>query len=253
VIYRGSRKHVLDWTGRPRFVGEFQAMLSPVNVCLTELSKWMPRGETLPTEARLERFGREVLPTSSVWQPLQDWWLAAARGANTPNWDIALSCIIEGRPGLVLVEAKANVPELGGAGKPLHAKASLGSRANHGRIGAAIEEARVGLQALGFPTEISRDTCYQFSNRIAFAWKLASLGVPTVLVYLGFTGDTGIANAGEPFWDDEHWRKIFGAYASSVNCTSLFERRVEVGLASAWMLVRSRPVLAVSLPAHTRG
>lgn len=29
---------------------------------------------------------------------------------------------------------------------------------------------------------------YQLSNRFAFAWKLASMGIPTILIYLGFIG-----------------------------------------------------------------
>jgi hypothetical protein len=251
-MYRGSRKHVLDWTGIREFAGEFAAMLSPIKVRLTEQSKWKPRGEAVPTEARLERFGPDVLPNRAVWRELREWWLAESRGANTPNWDIALNCEIEERPGFVLVEAKANVPELGSSGKPLHVNASQRSRANHVRIGMAIEEARVGLHALGFPLEISRDTHYQLSNRIAFTWKLASLGIPTVLIYLGFTGDTGIADAGEPFRDDSHWREVLGAYMSNVNCASLFERRIDVGAAPAWMSIRSRSVLSASSPAYGR-
>ena len=39
---------------------------------------------------------------------------------------------------------------------------------------------------------------------LAFTWKLTSLGIPTVVVYLGFLGDSGIANAGEPFSDEAH-------------------------------------------------
>ncbi len=43
---------------------------------------------------------------------LRKWWLVHERGANTPNWDIAAGCEIEGKTGVILVEAKANVPEL---------------------------------------------------------------------------------------------------------------------------------------------
>jgi hypothetical protein len=38
------------------------------------------------------------------------------------------------------------------------------------------------------PFHISRDNRYQMSNRFAWSWKLASVGVPVVLVYLGFVG-----------------------------------------------------------------
>ena len=76
-----------------------------------------------------------------MWSPLRSWWLAHEGGANTPNWDIGAACEIEGTPGLILVEAKANVPELSVAGKAIDAAASPASVANHERIGRAIEEA----------------------------------------------------------------------------------------------------------------
>jgi len=53
---------------------------------------------------------------------------------NTPAWDIALSCAIENRNGLLLVEAKANESELGAAGKVLASKASANSAKNHARV-----------------------------------------------------------------------------------------------------------------------
>jgi len=34
--------------------------------------------------------------------------------------------------------------------------------------------------------QLSRDSLYQLANRFAWAWKIASLGVPVALVYLGF-------------------------------------------------------------------
>ena len=50
---------------------------------------------------------------------------------------------------------------------------------------------------------------YQLANRLAFTWKLASLGLPTVLIYLGFYGDRGIGDAGAPFESDDDWKDTF--------------------------------------------
>lgn len=101
----------------------------------------MPRGYAAPDEARLETFGPQILPNPEVWERLRKWWLAHEQGANTPNWDIAMACEIDDMPGVILVEAKANVPELSPAGKPLRADASRASAENHQRITAAIDEA----------------------------------------------------------------------------------------------------------------
>lgn len=133
-MYRGSRKHVLDWTDQPRFLPELLQLVQPVSCRVTADSIWQPMGTDAPNEARLEQFGPQAFPLSPAWSTISTWWLKHARGANTPNWDIALSCDVEGTPGLVLVEAKANVPELSEAGKPADRAASQSSQDNHARI-----------------------------------------------------------------------------------------------------------------------
>ena len=94
-MYRGSRKHVLDWTSRPEFLVELLQLVAPVDCRLTARSKWMPVGYRSPDEARLETFGPEVLADLTIWANLRKWWLVHERGANTPNWDIAVGCEIE--------------------------------------------------------------------------------------------------------------------------------------------------------------
>ena len=97
--------------------------------------------------------------------------------------EISLACEIEGRPGLILVEAKAHKNELKIPGKVLEAGASQNSRANHAQIAGAIKEDFIGLRCLDQNVSI---THYQLANRFAFTWKLTTLNVGTVLIYLGF-------------------------------------------------------------------
>ena len=123
---------------------------------------------------------------------------------------------------------------------------------HHSRIGAAIEEAARGWRELDDGVAISRDSHYQLANRLAFTWKLAQLGVPVVLVYLGFTGDDGIAEAGKPFRDDADWQVAFGEYVDGVVPLGLFERRLELASTPIWLLSRSRPVLEISPPRRSR-
>jgi hypothetical protein len=246
-MYRGSRKHILDWTEQPDFIVRLLDMILPVQAHVTAGSIWMPRGYRFPDEARLETFGSEFLKDHHAWPVLRRWWLRHERGANTPNWDLAVGCEIEGKPGLIVVEAKANKAELKSEGKePPSDSSSQRSVENHKHIAHAIGEARQGLHTLGFETRIDRDRYYQLSNRIAFAWKLASVGIPTVLVYLGFLGDSGIADVGPQFGDDADWRSTFLDHALQVGTDGLFQNRVEIGCAAAWFLVRSRSVIEVS-------
>jgi hypothetical protein len=238
---RGSRKHVLDWTSQPRFLPELLQLVQPVECRITASSIWQPLGHNAPQEARLDVFGPAAMPGHPAWPALCSWWLRHPVGANTPNWDIALSCEVEGRPGLILVEAKANVPELSASGKPLTRSASSNSAANHEHISMAISDAKAGLTPLLPFVEIHRDRHYQLSNRLAFAWKLASLGIPTVLVYLGFTGDEGIRDVGAPLASDQHWQSLFREHLGAVCAPEILERPMNVGSAHFWVLARSRP------------
>jgi hypothetical protein len=245
---RGSRKHVLDWTGSPSFVDELQAMLGLDCVSFAADSQFMPKGAAGRREARLERLKAEWQLGSHVVSELQKWWLVHPRGANTPNWDIAAACDTSAGPGLVLVEAKAHRREFNWAGKPLSKEASGRSRENHERIGHAIEEACAGWQELDPRVSISRDSHYQLANRLAFAWKLATLRIPTILVFLGFVGDGGIVDAGEPFEGISDWECAFADYIATVFPTDLLGKRLYLDATPLCVLSRTREVSEPSPP-----
>ena len=247
--YRGSRKHILDWVEAPSFLTDLTDMLKPLSVVIPTPAIFMPRGLHAPQEARLDASDSPFAVVHDVQEQLQNWWLVHHRGANTPNWDLLVACQIEGRAGLVLVEAKANVPELKEEGKTKSPDASPDSRENHQRISSAIAEAREGFKKVGLDVQISVDSHYQLANRIAFMWKLATLGIPTVLVYLGFTGDDGIRDAGMPFDNDDHWRVAFGGHTKAIIPKAMLDgERLDLGSAPAWLLVRGREVLQPSGP-----
>lgn len=247
VGYRGSRKHVLDWTDRSTFLQEFEIFIDLPAVKITDSDLYMPKGLAAPEEARLERFGLTWLEDHSAWPELKSWWLYHHHPlANTPNWDIAIGCSIEDRPGLILVEAKANWPELNTAGKSIRSDASLKSRENHDQIGRAIEQACNGWKKIDARVAISRDSHYQLSNRLAFTWKLATLGIPVVLLYLGFTGDEGVRNVGAPFSDDNDWQRALSGYIDGVFPQDLLGRSLVIDETPVWFLSRSRPVIGIS-------
>ncbi len=94
---------------------------------------------------------------------------------------------------------------------------------NHRRIGDAISQAKEALSPFCRRIKISHDSYYQLSNRIAYTWKLASLGIPTVLLYLGFTNDPywSSKQRGEPFKSDEAWLKEIKRYFAQVKALPL--------------------------------
>jgi hypothetical protein len=199
----------------------------------------------MPEEAKLGAVPLAFLP-KAIQRQLSDWWLVYKRGANVPNWDLLATCTLESRRGLILVEAKAHENELSPAGKILRADASANSQANHERIGQAIEEACQALNRIIPGVGISRDSHYQLSNRVAFAWKLASLGVPTILVYLGFIGDTGIQDVGWHFENESHWQETIRDYVTQVLPSGFLECPIPCSAATMQMIIRSRAVLESS-------
>jgi hypothetical protein len=256
---RGSKKHVLDWTEQPSFAGELLELLRSVPCQLTPTSRWEPRGYAHRGEARLSQFGPAVLPDID-WSGFAAWWLD--HGGSTPTWDIAMQCDVGGRPGLVLVEAKAHVSELSTDGKPVarenvakprSERSVANSAANHEQIGVAIREAQNALAPLIPGIAINRDAHFQLSNRIAFGWKLTRMGIPTVLLYLGFTGDEGMrTSARTPFADDAHWQTTFRQYLKGVCPASVLDAPLDLPKAKLWVMSKSRPVRTVSPPGDSK-
>ena len=222
---RGSRPRcVLLADGSKHDVAErLNDLVRLPNVAVSANGFWMPRGKPVRTtqgwdkrpgvEALLDRDVRFLPP--EVQRQLRDWWLKVVRGANTPNWDLAATCKIEGRNGLLLVEAKAHSNELSNAGKSTPYTES--GWKNHERIGSAIEQARAGFRReVGGSWRLARDRHYQLSNRFAWSWKLTVLGVPVVLVYLGFLNAEDMALDGALFRSENDWIHAMKDYARGV-------------------------------------
>lgn len=213
---------------------------------LVEISSrdfWMPRGkpagegssrDSSPAkEPRLDRDGGFV-PTG-VQDQLRDWWLAVKREATTPKWDLASTCQVEGKRGLLLVEAKAHTSELDDRG------AGGGNVDNLRSIGTAISEANDALSGItGGDWNLSKDHHYQVANRFAWSWKLASLGIPVVLVYLGFLyADEMRKGKKRPFESQEDWANVVRTHTLGIVDEACWEKRLEVNGIPLRPLVRT--------------
>jgi hypothetical protein len=199
--FRGSRFRCLLATQqpKPKVVAFLNSLVQPL-AKVGEDDRYMPEGFCKPDEARL---GDETNGFLTVEQreDATDWWLAIRQKANTPNWDIISTCTIGGRKGLIMVEAKAHAGEL----NPNDFCAA--GNDNQRRIETAIRQAN---QELGEGWGLSVNSRYQLSNRFAWAWKLTSLGVPVVLLYLGFLN---AREMNQPFTTYEAWERCLLAYA----------------------------------------
>jgi hypothetical protein len=230
---RGSRARCILLTDGPReAVAESLARLAePFATVDAEADRWLPRGFGAPGEARLG----ESTPLLSADQQriLTGWWLAVAGRANTPNWDLAATCTMDGRRGLILVEAKAHYRELKAAGDGVR------RLENVVRIQAAISEANDGLHQCGGQWHLSCDSHYQLANRFAWCWKLVSLGVPVVLVYLGFLQAAEMSDQGSLFDSHEDWEAAVRAHSRGVLPEGVWGNVHSVGGTALVPLIRS--------------
>ncbi len=217
--HRGSQPRcVLMVEGnREEVASRLTRMVNLSDVVVSLSDRWMPYGKPVLSNGSWDKTpAREVeldesndLVCREVQLQLKTWWLAVpgrGKGTRTPNWDIASTCTIMDKPGLLLIEAKAHSNELDLDGKLLRSNASPNSIKNHERIGLEIAEAAAQVQlATGKRWDISRDHHYQLSNRFAWSWKLASLGIPVVLLYLGFLNAQDMADDGLLFRSEAEW------------------------------------------------
>jgi hypothetical protein len=239
---RGSRKHVLDVLECGDFMARMDGLLTGTTVRLADPPH--PRPISRKDKANWIEYDAE---TYLKRHPIKDWagslpscWWVAGRGTR-PTWDLLCHVVVSAKPGLLLGEAKAHEAELDWAGKRLSSSAKRNSKENHAQIAGCIREANAVLNKLCdglFNLDVGSH--YQLANRVAYAWKLASLGIPVVLLYLGFTGDTYFDDY---IRDDAHWQRVMGGYLQGVVSQQLPERPVAVqGGGSLLFMIRSLPV-----------
>lgn len=244
---RGSkpRCHLLTHGSQEAVAQRLTALTYPF-ATVSPSDQWMPQGFDDIAEATLPEADR-LLP-ADVRTALKQWWLAVpSKTAMSPNWDIASTCTIDGRPGILIVEAKAHDRELidQERGKRFDpSSASENSRRNHARIGSAIDEAGSALESdTGLRWSLSRDSHYQMSNRFAWAWKLANLGIPVVLIYAGFLEAAEMSDVGTPIPDAKAWWNIVTQHSERLFPAAVWNRK--------WLL-NGQPfipmVLAAKLP-----
>ena len=166
-----------------------------------------------------------------------------SNNTRTPNWDVASTCTIEGKAGIVLIEAKAHDQELikeETGRKNMKAPVSGSARRNLLRIDWAIRDASAALaENTGLSWALSRDWNYQMSNRFAWAWKLTDLGIPVVLVYLGFLGASEMRDQGNPIADPADWETVVKHHSQALFPAEVWGRRWTCGGHPFIALIRS--------------
>lgn len=235
---RGSLLRCLTLTGLPadQVADCFTTLASPSGARISQYSDfWKPRGLSAYKETTLMETDKFLSQENR--NALIDWWLIKVRGARLPNWDIASTCTIGGKRGLLFVEAKAHNKELPEAGKS--APTSSNGKLNHEQISRAIAEANAGLSVVIEGWKLSYDLHYQLCNRFAWSWKIASLGVPVVLVYLGFLKAEEMRDQGQPFDSALAWENSLRTHAKGIVPDEAWGNMFDINGTPAWFLIKS--------------
>ena len=242
---RGSKKHLLDLLDSSSFAERLKELLVPAKIPIEVGAGRQPSGHQNLKEIEIPEFCRRHCATWFDLRKLQGWWLPTERTDKGATWDLLSTCMIGGRNGLLLAEAKAHEEELDYAGKQLKETASAQSKVNHAHIRDTLARVSDNLdQRLDGKVSISIDSHYQLANRIAWAWKLAESGLPVVILYLGFLGDTYFSDY---FRDHDHWQRTMGAYMRDVLPLDLPGKFVRSDEGGAFIFViGSLPVVTAS-------
>ena len=151
--------------------------------------------------------------------------------------DIVSTCRIGDRAGLILVEAKAHQGEFADD------RCGATNEDNYRQIEGALLQAETAWNTMIPGFALSAGSHYQLGNRFAFAWKLATMGTPVVLVYLGFL------NAGEMergnrvlLRDHARWRDFVLQTSKDTVPPEVWDRTFNVNGTALTVLIRSAVV-----------
>ena len=123
------------------------------------------------------------------------------------------------RKGIILVEAKAHRAEPSDSGK------TPGNKENECSIREAMREANAGLGGEQAGWSLTADSHYQLCNRFAWSWKIASLGVPVILVYLGFLDAMEMR---QPFRSAIEWSDLIRSHADGIVPNDAWDRPIDI-------------------------
>lgn len=175
--------------------------------------RWAPKGFREPAEIRLDE-AQGFVKSAEQRARLRDWWIGpGVMKMRTPSWDLVSTCRLGGAPGLMLVEAKAHLSELNS--DPCTAKEKRNIETMRRALGEATEKwndlLRAASEAQGWKPrhwmKLVPSCHYELACRLAFALKLAEMGIPVILVYLGFLhADELEEQNGIVFRDEAEWR-----------------------------------------------
>ncbi|AWG22909.1 hypothetical protein FFWV33_15935 [Flavobacterium faecale] len=223
---KGSKKAMSKLVKSIGFHNIINVLLKKDGLSITSNDIWIPNSVSPTKEVGLNVFLRSNFDVQVANDSIK-WWLY--KGSAAPKWDLISTCTINGKRGILLVEAKAHKGELKNDKKNIKKEATTDSKKNHEQIALAIAEANTHIKGDIADIALSRDSCYQFSNRVAHAWWLANQGIPVVLLYLGFLNCEDMSDNYKTFKTDKEWEDCFTGHTEIVGAEGLVGKTINCG------------------------
>ena len=99
-----------------------------------------------------------------------------------------------------------------------------------------MREANAGLGGEQAGWSLTADSHYQLCNRFAWSWKIASLGVPVILVYLGFLNAMEMR---QPFRSAIEWSDLIRSHAERIVPNDAWDCPIDVNGTQMRAIVQS--------------
>ena len=213
--YHLSRKLLLKFLSDPGYLESMNSLLSQVNASVSADEVRLPDPPNNTTEGDFTSLPEFVSPFLSN-DKNSSWWKNALKNYSTYCWDFVSTCTINGRKGLLLVEAKAK-------------RGELISTPNLKALDPNLEDnyrlASSDLRKIAPRIKLSSVTCRQMSNHIYRSWFLARSGIPVILLYVGFYFGKG----NRVFNSDLDWKNYFFHAARKIGANKLVNKDVYCG------------------------
>ncbi len=231
---KGSKTAMVKLVKSNDLITIINDLIKTSGAIITTVDVSIPNAQIPTKEVTLSTFLRQNFDPKKA-EAITKWWIT--KGTATPKWDLISTCTINDKRGILLVEGKAHKGELK-TDKKSNPK-SGDSIINHEEIGKAIDSVNeiIKHKIESSDIKLSRDECYQFSNRVAHAWWLANQGIPVVLLYLGFLNVYDLNEDNKKykyklFTSPEDWKTCFEEHTKLVGANKLINKTIDCGESS---------------------
>ena len=171
-----SRNLLLNFVSSENYLSQINSILKIANASVSENESRMPNPPFTYDEADNNKIA-DMLSMYLGSDPQSNWWRNVLKKYSSQSWDFTSTCTIDGKKGILLVEAKAKRGEI---------KVS-----NKGKAIEDFSELNKEFKEFEPLMKLDSNKCPQLTKHIAHSYSLAKQDLPVILLYLCFRFKNG--------------------------------------------------------------